>query len=375
MWKYVFPGIAMIGVVFAFARFSFGLFLPNISQSIDLTESNAGFVGSLAFASYSLALLSSAYLIQKYGQLRIIKFAGWSAVIGLAGIAFSQNFSSLALSSFVAGLGSGWASPAYAQIVGSTFKKKDKDSGNTWINSGTSFGLIISGPIALFFTDHWRLAFILFAAIAFVVTLWNSKIFSATNASDSNGSKINWRVTVNKAKFLLCASLITGISSSIFWTFSRSYLTAVHEMTNGESVMFWVLMGASGILGGIAGGFINKFGLSLAYRLTLVFMQIAIWIITLPGVLTIYSSGILFGISYIFMTGIFIVWATRIFSDSPSLGVSLSFLFLGIGQSIGSTIAGTTIAAFSYPFSFTLFSLIGLIGLLVPVERLVEDGS
>ncbi|WP_285804086.1 hypothetical protein [Alkalicoccobacillus plakortidis] len=41
MWKYVFPGIAMIGVTYAFARFSFGLFLPNISESLNLSESDA----------------------------------------------------------------------------------------------------------------------------------------------------------------------------------------------------------------------------------------------------------------------------------------------------------------------------------------------
>ncbi|TDL32783.1 MFS transporter [Jeotgalibacillus sp. S-D1] len=368
MWKYVLPGIAMIGVTFAFARFSFGLFLPPISQSLNLTESNAGFVGSTAYAAYCLALLSSSYLIQKCGQFRVIQFAGLSAIIGLLGIAFSPGFYILACSTFIAGLGSGWASPAYAQVAAASLKEKDKDRGNTWMNSGTSFGLVVSCPIALFFTEHWRLSFILFAVIALVVTVWNTKSIPSRISAADRTDKPKWFHFIKQAKFLLAASFIAGVSSSIFWTFSRSYLTAVHSMSNGESVLFWVLMGVAGIIGGAAGGFINKFGLSVSYRLTLLFMMVAVGIITIPAALPIYSSAILFGITYIFMTGIFIVWSTRIFTNLPSLGVSLSFLFLGLGQSIGSFIAGGTIQAVSYPFSFVLFAVIGLVGLIVPVK-------
>jgi len=367
MWRYVLPGIAMIAVVFAFARFSYGLFLPTISESLDLSESNAGFVGSIAYASYSIALLCSSYLIQKWGQLRVIQFAGWSAVIGLLGIAVSPSFSILALSTFVAGLGSGWASPAFAQVAATSLRETDKDRANTWINSGTSFGLIVSGPIALFFTEHWRFSFILFAILAFVVTCWNTKKIPSVVPMSNENNKMKWIYSLKQAKFLLIASFIIGLSSSVFWTFSRSYLTTVHTMSNFESVLFWVLMGAAGIIGGTSAVIITKLGLRLSYRLILLFMMIAIAVITIPSTLTIYSSAIFFGSTYIFMTGIFIVWASRIFPAFPSVGVSLSFLSLGVGQSIGSFIAGGTIASYSYPSTFMVFSIIGLVGLFVPV--------
>ncbi|MBM7578571.1 MFS transporter [Jeotgalibacillus terrae] len=368
MWKFVLPGLAMIGVTFAFARFSFGLFLPDISETLSLSENNAGFIGSTAYASYTLALITSSYFIRKWGQVRVIQFAGWSAILGLSGIAFSPNFLILALSTFIAGLGSGWASPAYAQVAGNSLKDKDKDRGNTWMNSGTSFGLIVSGPIALFFTAHWRFSFILFAVIAFVVTVWNTRKIPSKSSQTDGIEQPKWLPSIKKAKFLLLASFITGISSSIFWTFSRSYLTDVHTMSDVESVVFWILMGAAGMVGAAAGGFINKFGLGLSYRLTVTFMMVALAVITIPVGAAIYGSAIFFGITYIFMTGIFIVWATRIFTNFPSMGVGLSFLFLGAGQSIGSFVAGGTIDGISYPFSFILFAVIGLAGLIVPTR-------
>ncbi|MYL40124.1 MFS transporter [Virgibacillus salexigens] len=369
MWKFVLPGIAMIGVTYAFARFSFGLFLPHITESLDLTESNAGFVGSTAYASYTLALLTASLFIQKWGQLRVIQLAGISAILGLLGIAFSPNFYILALSTFIAGLGSGWSSPAFSQVAATSLREKDRDRGNTWMNSGTSFGLIVSGPIALLFTEHWRLSFLLFALMAIVVFIWNTIRIPTPASFPSQDKTVTGSRSLKRAKWLIIASIMVGGSSSVFWTFSRSYLTAVYQMSDFESVFFWILMGISGIIGGVAGSFINKIGLSLAYRLTLLIMMTSLVIITIPNPITIYTSSIFFGVSYIVMTGILIVWSTRIFTSLPSIGVSLSFLSLGIGQSIGSFIAGGTIDAISYPFTFVLFSLIGLVGVIVPTKN------
>lgn len=125
-------------------------------------------------------------------------------------------------------------------------------------------------------------------------------------------------------------------------------------------------MGVAGVAGGVAGGFIQKVGLAWSYRVLLFFMLISIVLLTVPATMTVYISAGLFGSMYIFLTGLFIVWSTRIFSDLPALGVSLSFLALGIGQSLGSLFAGKTIELTTYPFSFGLFAGLGLIGLLVP---------
>ncbi|WP_231638613.1 MFS transporter [Paenibacillus sp. JCM 10914] len=163
MWKFVVPGLAMVAVTYALARLSFGLFLPDISISLGLSESDGGFVGSAAYVSYSIALLISSSLIKKLGYHKVIMIAGLTAVVGLVGIAAAHSFWHLLLSMFVAGLGSGLVSPALSQMAQHTLSKKELDQGNTWINSGTSFGVILTGPIVLLFTEHWRLSYILFA--------------------------------------------------------------------------------------------------------------------------------------------------------------------------------------------------------------------
>lgn len=42
--KLVIPGILMIAVTYGLGRFSFGLFLPDISQDLSLTPTQAGLI-------------------------------------------------------------------------------------------------------------------------------------------------------------------------------------------------------------------------------------------------------------------------------------------------------------------------------------------
>ncbi|MFE3577257.1 MFS transporter [Lysinibacillus sp. NPDC059133] len=370
MKKIVFPGIAMIGVSYAFARFSFGMFLPDIAESLELTDAASGAISSLAYLAYCLALMTSSVFIYRTGAHTVVQMAGVSAVLGMIAIAIAPNLYVLTVGVFIAGLSSGWASPALSQVAASTLQPYDRDRGNTWINTGTSFGLILSGPVVLLFTEHWRLSYSLFALIGIGVMLWNRKAVPVDESRKKEESVSGYKL-LNQWKrsvYLLIASFLVGISSSIYWTFSRSYLTVEYDMSYLESVAFWITMGISGILGGIAGGIIKQFGLATAYRFTLIILAFSIAMITVPSVTMIYFSGILFGITYIFMTGVFIVWGTQLFINNPSIAVSLSFLFLGIGQSLGSVIAGGIIETASYTAGFLLFAGIGLVGLFLPVK-------
>lgn len=360
MWKTVLPGIAMIGVTYALARYSFGLFLPDISSTLNLSESQAGSVGSAAYAAYTLALLTSSVLIHKYGARRIVLFSGAAAFFGILGMVLSQGFYSLAFSAFFAGLGSGWISPAFSQVVAMSLKLELRDKGNTWINTGTSFGIVFTGFAALLFVEHWRLSYVLFALLAFIVFWWNAFVIKEKKENASPLNQTIFKIkSLKMGRFLIAASIGIGFSSSIYWTFSRSYVTEIHGLSINESVIFWIIMGAAGILGGIAGSIIQKIGLRLSYRLGVIAVSLSIAGLTIPQNAATYLSAILFGISFIFMTGLFIVWGTRQFSHAPSVGVSISFFSLGIGQSLGSVTAGIFIEAISYPFAFFLYSAVG----------------
>lgn len=365
MWKTVLPGIAMIGVTYAFARYSFGLFLPEISSTLNLSESQSGLIGSVAYAAYTLALVTAAIFIHKMSARHVVLYSGASALIGMLGMAASQGFTTLAISAFVAGLGSGWVSPAFSQVVAQSLASDLRDKGNTWINTGTSVGVFASAPIALAFSEHWRWGYVLFALLAFVTLWWNARAIERVKQEPKQSKDSQFKISLlAQARFMIIAAIGIGFSSSIYWTFSRSYLTEVHDFSVNESIIFWSVMGAAGIIGGIAGAIIQRLGLGWSYRLGVLVTAASLVSLTIPHSAAIFLSAILFGISFIFMTGLFIVWGTRHFPDTPSVGVSLSFFSLGIGQSIGSVASGMLIEGMSYPIAFLSFAVIGLLFIL-----------
>ncbi|MFK8794905.1 MFS transporter [Planococcus plakortidis] len=362
MWKIVLPGIAMIGVTYAFARYSFGLFLPEISSALNLSESQSGLIGSLAYAAYTIALVTAAIFIHKMSARHVVLYSGASAFIGMLGMAASQGFYTLAISAFVAGLGSGWISPAFSQVVAQSLESQERDRGNTWINTGTSVGVVASGPVALAFAEQWRWGYVLFAILAFLTLWWNARAIERTKEKPREAGEAQFKLgMLGQVRSMILAAIGIGFSSSIYWTFSRSYLTEAQDFSTGGSMVFWIIMGAAGIIGGIAGTIIQRLGLGWSYRLGVLVATASLVTLTIQHPAAIYLSAVLFGISFIFMTGLFIVWGTRHFLDIPSVGVSLSFFSLGIGQSIGSVAAGVLIDGLSYPIAFLSFAAIGLL--------------
>lgn len=69
--------------------------------------------------------------------------------------------------------------------------------------------------------------------------------------------------------------------------------------------------------------------------------------------------------SYIFLTGVLLVWGIKIFVKNASLGIGIPFLMLAIGQVIGSTFAGLFIDTFNFMFTFMIYGLIGFIPLFI----------
>jgi len=74
-----------------------------------------------------------------------------------------------------------------------------------------------------------------------------------------------------------------------------------------------------------------------------------------------YISALFFGSSYVFFTGVIMVWGMRLYPQQSSLGIGLPFLTLALGQIIGSAIGGSLIQWTDYETAFVIFGLIGLL--------------
>ncbi|RIP33965.1 MFS transporter [Staphylococcus gallinarum] len=365
--KLVLPGIAMIATTYGLARFSFGLFLPNISNDLKLSASQAGIISSLFYLSYCFTIIFSTLRTEKIGPKKMILYAGLSALIGLLLISFSINSISLAIAVVFAGGSTGLVSPPYGYTISLWIKWPEQGKANTWINSGTSLGLMFTGITAMIVFLDWRMTYLIYSLIAFIVIIWNYFAIPSLNKTlKIETGTLNIR-NITSSKKIICASIIIGFSTAPFWTFSKSFVESTGKYSNLDLSIFWILIGLLGIIGGMSGYIIDKYSLRIAYNLGVVLISISsillafiyyIW--TLP-----FLTSSLFGISYIFLTGVLLVWGVKIFSKNASLGIGIPFLMLAFGQVLGSMIAGTLIDNLNYSATFIVYGLIGLFALVL----------
>jgi predicted MFS family arabinose efflux permease len=142
------PGLAMIAVTYGLARFAYGLFLPEMRESLDLSESVLGLIGAGSYAGYCFAVLGALLFTSQAGPRFMAVAAGAVAVVGMATVAGAPAAWVLALGVLIAGSSSGLASPPMGEAVATAIAEESQDRANALINLGTSIGVALGARCA-----------------------------------------------------------------------------------------------------------------------------------------------------------------------------------------------------------------------------------
>ena len=376
------PGLAMIAVAYGLARFAYGLFVPQLREAFDLSPAALGLIGAGAYAGYCVAIVVSLVFTSRVGPRVMAVSAGLLAVIGMAAVAGAPAGWMLAAGVLVAGSSAGLASPPMGEAVTISVPEGRQDLSNTFINSGTSVGVAISGPAALLVVEQWRLAWATFTVIGLAVLVWNvlampprsgEKFPDSTAVTKSNERSATENVDGEdfaavppslssgyflgrRAAALFAAAGGMGFASAAYWTFSRDVVVQAGALGETESILFWTAIGVSGLAGAVAGALARRFGLGRSFRGSLFTMAGAIAMLAAaPGTLS-YLSAVLFGSSYIMLSGIVLVWSVAVFPERPSAGIGAGFLMIAVGQVAGSPVAGAIAGTTSLQTAFSLFA-------------------
>jgi predicted MFS family arabinose efflux permease len=371
------PGLAMIAITYGLARFAYGLFLPEMRESLDLSESVLGLIGAGSYAGYCFAVLGALLFTSRAGPRFMAVAAGAVAVVGMATVAGAPTAWVLALGVLVAGSSSGLASPPMGEAVATAIAEESQDRANALINSGTSIGVALSGPAALLVAEQWRIAWGAFAVVGGAVVAWNvftmprkpvGEEDSPEVAAQTDVPRLSVRYLVgSRSVSLFAAATGVGFASAAYWTFSRDMVVRLGDLSGSGSTMFWVVIGVSGLAGGFAGDLVQRFGLTAAFRGSVVSMAAAIGLLAAaPGVLLwAYASAALFGSTYIMLTGIILVWSVWVFHERPSAGLGAAFLLIAVGQVFGALTAGAVAGAAGLVVTFWTFAAIAVVAALI----------
>lgn len=376
VWKLTLAGAALIAACYGLARFAYGLFVPTFREEFGLGAALAGALASGSYASYCVAIIISTLLTPRFGGRAIAVAAGATATLGTATIALAPNTVTLAVGVIVAGASTGIASPPLAHAVAHTVETVRQSRVQTVVNAGTGLGVAISGPVALLTHEHWRAAWIAFAALSAAITIWAAftvpRTTGATGGTHAAGAGLLPRPLLPPGALrLISAALLLGASSAAIWTFGRDLLVSEGRLSDTASTICWILLGALGIIGAAVGDFQRALGLTKAWVVTVTVLAVSTGLVAIaPGSIVASALSLaVFGATYIAASGLLLLWGTRVYADHPAAGVGLAFLVLAVGQTLAAPALGGISDLVGQRAAFILAAAVGLVGALTCAPR------
>ncbi|OSY39680.1 putative MFS family arabinose efflux permease [Pseudonocardia autotrophica] len=355
-------GGAVIALCYGFARYAYGLFVPRFSETFDLDPVAVGALSAASTVGYVVGLLVAPAASAHSARATTV-VAGSCATIGLAVMAVAPGVVSFASGIVVAGAGAGLASPGVAQLIVETVRRDARTRAQTWANTGTGAGLALTAFTPLL-PVGWRpiwLGFAVLAAISTAVAAWS--LPRAARSEPATGPPAaGSRPRPALLLPLLLNSALLGAVSAPYWTFSISRVGEA-GLSPAVATWSWCAIGLVGLAGGTAGRAVERYGLRATGLAIWTTWSAGIALLALPApgpVGAMISAGV-FGAGFMALTGLCILWGARLFPAAPSQGVTWSFLALGIGQTAGSSLAGTTAGLLGLGPTFALTGLLALV--------------
>jgi predicted MFS family arabinose efflux permease len=347
-WQIGGVGVAAQAVSYGFARYGYGLFLPELRDRFDLSTSVLGLINSASYVGYLVALLMVGALVSRHGPRPMVVAAGVSAGVGMVTVALAQNTWVLVAGLVVAGMASGFSWAPFSDTADRLLPERSRERVMALIPSGTAFGVTVAGPLAMVSQGaNWRYAWLGFALVAFAVAWYAARVLPAGRHEGKGGGggakvvTLRWFLRPAAVPLYLTA-LVYGVIGAFYWAFALEAVSDAAGEGSPVAPLFWTLMGLAGITAVFAGVFFVRLGLRLGQAVLFLALAVAIALLGLaPGVpAAVIASAVLYGPAFMATSSLLALWSYRVFPEQPSTGFSATVLALGLGTLIGPATLG-----------------------------------
>ncbi|MFC7495864.1 MULTISPECIES: MFS transporter [unclassified Nocardioides] len=339
------PGTAMIAVTFGLARYGYGLLLPDMKADLGIGPGAAGLISSLGYLAYLVANAAVAPLAARFGSRVAVAGAAVSAALGMAVISVAGGAWAVAIGVLVAGAAAGMAFPPYADIVDRHVDAPRRDVVWSTISSGTGWGVVLAGPVAILAGDQWRLVWASFVVIAVVTGIAATRLAPARDDVPLRRPQLSpsWFLCPRSRPLLVSAVLI-GAGSSVWWVFNVDAMQQAGMAATPARIVYAVC-GAAMLLGSLSGVAFERLGLRITYlgSTALLGLSLALLGAATADVAAALVASALFGAFFAAVIAAHGVWSARVFDEHPAAGLAAVSTALTLGTLVGPIVAGVLI--------------------------------
>ncbi len=175
-WVVVGTGMLCIMACLGFGRFALGMLLPSMGSTLHLTYSQMGFISTMNFLGYLVAVLAGGYWAARIGPRRLIFVALLTVGLSMALISRAQGFFAVLVLYAVTGMGSGATNVPVMGLVSSWFASNRRGRAAGFIVIGSGFAIIISGKLIPFVNrfvgpEGWRTNWLIISGAVIAIAL------------------------------------------------------------------------------------------------------------------------------------------------------------------------------------------------------------
>jgi len=363
-WIIVFTGTLCIIACLGFGRFAFGMLLPSMASSLDLSYSQIGYISTGNFVGYLAAVLFCGRIAGRIGSQRLIVASLVLISASMALISQSSSFLAVLILYMITGIGSGAVNVPVMGLIASWFDRTIRGRAAGFVVIGSGFAIIISGKLIPFVNkrvgpEGWRVSWLILAgAIAAIAVIGHT--FLRDKPEDKGlfplgsedkaitpvlrnaaGTK---SIYVNKTLYLLGAIyFLFGYTYVIYATFIVT--TMVRERGFSEAIAgnFWSWVGFLSLFSGpVFGTLSDKLGRKAGLMIVFSFQTLAYLLVAsnLPPFFLYLSIGF-YGIVAWSIPSIMVAAVSEYVGVAEALEAFgfITFIF-GLGQITGPSVTG-----------------------------------
>ncbi len=348
--KSIIASFLVILACLGFGRFSFGMVLPNLQESLFLSSSQVGFIGTANFIGYFIGIFFANFLYRKFSTHRLIFTTILLQAFSMFLMTLTNDYRLVSFFYSFSGFFSAISNIAIMAYISNVIPKNVRGKALGIIVSASGLAIVLSGQIVPFTQDivkdvPWETAWIVFCLILVFVAFISQpgiKKHAAHNISDITFKTKEFITTTSFWKIAF-VYIVFGFTYSIYVTFFVSAVMQKYELSTHISGNFWTLLGFMSIFSGfLFGTLADKIG---AYK-TLIFVFALQTIahgslaFSLPS-FSIWISVILFGISVWSIPSLVTLLCSIEFHGSKTAKVfSLVTILFAVFQAFGPFVAG-----------------------------------
>jgi MFS family permease len=362
-WVIVGTGTLSIMACLGFGRFALGMLLPSMAATLHLTYSQMGFISTVNFLGYLVAVLVSGHWAVRIGSRRLIFISLMVVGVSMALISQAKSFSYVLVLYGLTGFGSGATNVPVMGLVSSWFSRNMRGRAAGFVVIGSGFAIIVSGKLIPFVNkfvgpEGWRVSWLIISG-AVVLISFLSYLLLRDRPEEKGLKPLGGESTASastvaeRGKQNIYASGIMYYLGAIYFLFGYTYViyatfivtSLVRERGFSESVAgdFWSWVGFLSLFSGPVFGTLSdrlsrKSGLIIVFSLQMLSYLLAAS--GLPGVFLYLSIGFYGIVAWSIPSIMAAAVGDYVGARKAAAAFGLVTFIFGFGQISGPAVAG-----------------------------------